>query len=122
VEQKQREKQIPDNNSDYRPPINDTKFPSSNENNPPVDSDKYDHSSSNSDNSSSQTGGHDKREREREKATHGGNLPLPGKQNNLQPEVKKADYTPIYLVSGTIGIAIVAAGTGLVIAKKKRKK
>jgi len=61
------------------------------------------------------------REREREQTTHGGNLPPPGKQNNLQPEVKKADYTPIYLVSGTIGIAIVAAGTGLVIAKKKRK-
>jgi hypothetical protein len=66
VEQKQREKQTPDNNNNYQPPINDAKFPSSNEKNLPV----------NSDNSSSQTDNHDKRERERERERERTNPPV----------------------------------------------
>jgi len=62
------------------------------------------------------------REREREQATRGENLPLPSNQNNLQPEVRKADHTPIYLVSGVVGIIIVAVGISLVIAAKKKRK
>ena len=119
MEQKQREKQTPNNNDNYQPPIN---------NSPPIDNypkdsqENFPHPQNNSNESANSQIDGEEREREREQTTHGGNLPPPSNQNNLQPEAKKADHTPIYLVSGVVGIIIVAVGISLVIAAKRKRK
>jgi len=119
VEQNQREKQTPNNNDNYQPPINNSPQI---DNSPKDNQENFPRPQNNStESANSQIDSDEQREREREQATHGGSLPPPEKQNNLQPEAKKADHASVYLVSGAIGIVIVAVGISLVIAAKKKR-